>query len=195
MAKESKPQEPTPYQIDYRNVEYPRLEFKTGSLLLVLPRNYENEMKIIEKHKDWIHKKEQIIRRALEEAKEKDLILTRTDEELKNQVHSIVERYQQEFNINIHRIYFKKMKTKWGSYSSKNNLTINTLLKYLPERLIHYIIFHELAHSREKRHNERFWKIIRKKFEDYQTKEKNLLAYWFLVQKHNSSVNESFREI
>lgn len=74
------------------------------------------------------------------------------------------------------------MKTKWGSYSKKGNLTINTLLKYLPDKLIEYIIFHEMAHSIERKHNERFWNIINKKFKDYETKEKNLLVYWFLVQ-------------
>lgn len=183
MDEESKPQELTPYQIDYRNIKYPRLEFKTGSLLLVLPKNHENETKIIEKHKDWIHKKEQTIRRALEEAKGKDLILTRNDKELKNQVHSIAYRFREEFNFNVNRIYFRKMKTKWGSYSKKRNLTVNTLLRYLPETLIEYVLFHELAHSYERKHNNKFWKIVRRKFEDYQTREKNLLVYWFLVQE------------
>lgn len=175
------------YKVDYRDVRYPRLEYKKGSLLFILPKNYENEMTIIEKHKDWIHKKEKTIRRALEEAEEKNLILTRTDEDLKNQVCSIIERYREDFNFNINNVYFRRMKTKWGSYSSKRNLTINTLLKYLHEQLIKYVTFHELAHSQERKHNERFWKIISEKFEKYRIMEKDLLVYWFLVQKlHNS---------
>ena len=31
------------YQIDYRSVRYPRLEFKTGNLLLVLPSDYKED--------------------------------------------------------------------------------------------------------------------------------------------------------
>jgi len=42
------------------------------------------------------------------------------------------------------------MKTKWASYSQKGNLTINALLKYLPERLVRYVVFHEMIHSIEK---------------------------------------------
>ena len=171
------------YRIDYRNIKYPRLEFKTGSLLLVLPKNYENPTTLIEKHNEWINKKEETIKRALQEAEERDLILTRTVRELKNQVHSIAHSYRKELKFKVDKIYFRKMKTKWGSYSPNRNLTINTFLKYLPERLIEYVIFHELAHSLERKHNEGFWKIVAKKFEDYQAREDELLAYWFLVQR------------
>jgi predicted metal-dependent hydrolase len=75
------------------------------------------------------------------------------------------------------------MKTKWASHSQNNNLTINTFLKYLPEDLINYIIYHETAHNIERKHNENFWSLINKKHPDYQTKEKSLLTYWFLIQK------------
>jgi len=104
-------------------------------------------------------------------------------QELKQLVHLIARNIQEQFNFRINKIYFRKMKSKWGSYSSKRNLTINTLLKYLPEKLIEYVIFHEMAHTRERKHNERFWNMIAKKFQDCQTMEKDLLVYWFLVQK------------
>lgn len=42
------------------------------------------------------------------------------------------------------------MKTKWASFSPKNNLTINKLMKYLPDDLIEYVIFHEISHLRGK---------------------------------------------
>jgi len=171
------------YEVNYRDVKYPRLEYKTGTLLLVLPKDFKDEAPLIEKHKKWILKKEQIIAEAFKEAKEKTLNLTRTREEFKNLVRSIIKEYQREFNFKINRIFFRRMKTKWASYSSKRNLTINMLLKCLPENLIKYIIFHEMTHSIERRHNERFWKIIAKKFRDYPKKEKELLVYWFLLQK------------
>jgi len=72
----------------------------------------------------------------------------------------------------------KKIKTKMGSYSTKGNLTINTLLKHLPNKLIEYVILHEMTHSQERKHNERFWKKIK----EHQKREKDLLVYWFLVQ-------------
>jgi len=173
----------THYNIDYRDIKYPRLEFKTGTLLLVLPKNYENEKDILQKHKKWIHKKQITIKKALEQAKTKELNKNRTNEELKQLVHSIVKNFIEEFNFKINNIYFRKMKTKWGSYSTKRNLTINTLLKYLPKKLIEYVIFHEMVHSLERKHNQTFWKILSRKFNNYRTREKDLLVYWFLIQK------------
>jgi predicted metal-dependent hydrolase len=171
------------YSLDYRNVKHPRLEYKTGTLLLILPKHYKSEKETLEKYKKWIQKKELIIGKALEEAKSKDLNQNRTEKELRNLVNQTVQNYQTELNTKINRIYFKKMKTKWASYSKNRNLTVNTLLKYLPENIIEYIIYHEIAHSIERKHNEKFWNIINKKFKDYPTKEKDLLTYWFLIQK------------
>lgn len=79
--------------------------------------------------------------------------------------------------VSVNKIYFRKMKTKWASCSSKKNLTINTLLRYLPKDLIEYVIYHEMAHLVEKRHNERFWKIISHRFPDYKKVEKELFIY------------------
>ena len=184
MAKKPKtPELNMQYQIDYRNIKYPRLEFKTGNLLLVLPKNYQNEEELVKKHEKWIYNKNFIIKTAIETAKSRQLNQKRTNKELKRLVRSDAQNYIEKFHFKINNIYFRKMKTKWGSYSPKRNLTLNTLLKYLPEKLIRYVIFHELVHSTERKHNERFWNVVSKEFEDYPKREKDLLAYWFLVQK------------
>ena len=171
------------YALDYRNVKHPRLEYKTGTLLLILPKHYKSEKQTLEKYQNWIQKKQLTINKALEEAKTKTINQTRTDKELRNLVKQNAQNYQRELDTRIGKIYFKKMRTKWASHSKNRNLTINTLLKYLPENIIEYIIYHEIAHSIERKHNEKFWNLINKKFKDYPTKEKDLLTYWFLIQK------------
>ena len=75
------------------------------------------------------------------------------------------------------------MKTKWANHSKNNNLTINTLLKYLPDDLIEYMIYHETAHAIERKHNENFWALINKKHPNHDANEKDLLTYWFIIQK------------
>jgi hypothetical protein len=80
------------------------------------------------------------------------------------------------------------MRTKWASLSSAKNLTVNRLMKHLPEYLIRYVIFHELAHIIEKRHNEKFWEIISRKFKNYQKMEREMFIYWFLVSKDLSDM-------
>jgi predicted metal-dependent hydrolase len=171
-----------PYTLSYRNVKHARLEYKTGTLLLILPKDSEDEEQVLEKYKKWILKKERIIKKALEEAQAKNLNFNRTEKELRNLIHLLVRDYQMRLNTKINKIYFRRMRTKWASHSRNRNLTINTLLRYLPQNTIEYITYHEIAHSIERKHNERFWNIITKKFPDYQTKEKDLLTYWFTIQ-------------
>ncbi len=171
------------YEIVHRNIKYPRLEFKTGKLLLVMPKDHKDYSDLIEKHQDWIFKRSSEIAAALEKAQKKELDLKRTDEELKKLISSIVEIISSDLKININNLYFRRMKSKWGSCSPNMNLTINTLLKYLPDNLIQYVIFHEMIHVIQRKHNEHFWRIISTKFDNYEEKEKELFEYWFLIQK------------
>jgi len=171
------------YTIAYRNVKHPRLEFKTGTLLLILPKTHQNPQQTLEKYKKWIQRKQQTINKALQEAKTKTINQTRTEKQLKELVNTLAQKYQKELDTHINKIIYRKMKTKWASHSRNNNLTVNTLLKYLPQDLIGYIIYHETTHAIERKHNQNFWNHINKKHPDYETKEKDLLTYWFIIQK------------
>ncbi len=167
------------YKVRYRRVRYPRLEFRTGKLMLILPYGTSPEP-IIEKHRRWIDKKSAFIQECIKDAKNKKLI-ERSDDAFKKLVQKYVQNISEELNVRSNKIIFRKMKTKWASCSSEKNLTINTLMKFLPETLIEYIIFHELTHLIERYHNKRFWKIIEERFKNYQKFEKLLFTYWFLI--------------
>ena len=119
---------------------------------------------------------------ALKHSKKKKLVV-RPEGEFKKLAKSIVKGYADEGDFPIEHLFFRKMNSKWGSCSNKKNLTLNTLMKYLPQDIIKYIIYHELVHLREKRHNSSFWKAISSEFPDYERKEKELFAYWFKIQK------------
>ena len=168
------------YKVSYRDVKYPRLELKTGNLLLVLPHG-QDPSEIAEKHRDWINQKTEFIKASLKDSRGKK-VFEREDGEFKDVVCLFADKISRELDVSVNRIYFRKMKSKWASCSSKGNLTINTLLGYLPEELIEYVVLHEIAHLIERRHNDRFWGIISTKFGEYQTMERDLFTYWFLIQ-------------
>jgi predicted metal-dependent hydrolase len=174
--------EATEYTVEYRNVKHPRLEFKTGTLLMILPKTGWTPQQVLEKYGGWITRKQATINTAIQQAIEKTIVNTRTEKMLKTLVNRYAEAAQKDLNTRIKKIYFKKMKTKWASHSQNNNLTINTLLRFLPEDLISYIVYHEIAHNIERKHNENFWNLINKKCPDHNTKENDLLTYWFLIQ-------------
>ena len=169
------------YKVSYRDIKYPRVELKTGKLLFVLPLGYKSDI-LYEKHRSWIFKKINFIEGCLDSAKNKELV-ERSDEEFKRLIYKVTEEASLELKVKINKVYFRKMRTKWASLSSSNNLTVNRFMKYLPEYLIGYIIFHELVHVIEKKHNNRFWEIISGKYNDYQKLEKELFEYWFKVSE------------
>lgn len=168
-----------PYKMSHRNVKYPRLEFKTGELLLVLPFGCKPDL-LLDKHRNWVLKKIAFIKECLKEASNKKIV-ERTEREFKDLIYSFVKRTSKDLDSKLNKIYFRTMKTKWASLSRKRNLTINKLMKYLPEDLLKYVVFHEIAHLKDKRHSDKFWKRISKKFDNYQDLEKDLFVYWFQV--------------
>lgn len=170
------------YNVVQREIKYPRVELKTGNLLLVVPKGYKNPEQLIDEHKDWIYNKLSVIKESQKRSKEKSLNLERTDEELKEILLSFVEELSHDLNVKPNRITMRNMKSKWGSCSSRKNMNFNKLLKYLPDDLIKYVVLHELVHILEKKHDKHFWKIISDKFNDYEMKEKDLMDYWFLIQ-------------
>ena len=175
------------YFVDYRNIKHPRLEFKTGNLLIVLPKDCK-ENGLIEKHKEWIRKRELQILGALRESETKELA-DRNIDDLKQLARQYVTTLSNELKASLNNVYFRTMKTKWASCSSRKNLTINSLLKYLPDEYVQYVVYHELVHLKERKHSKRFWSLVNKKFESYQKKEKDLFVYWFLVQKYLNKEN------
>ncbi len=171
----------TDYKVSYRNVKYPRLEFKTGILHLILPPGV-NPKKLLRKHHNWIDKKRNFISESLKNSSRKT-IANRTEIEFNDIVYKLSNFYSKKLRVETSSIYFRVMKTKWGSLSSRGNLTINKLMRYLPLNLIRYVIFHETAHLKEMRHNERYWGIISKEFKNYAELERELFAYWFIIAK------------
>ena len=58
-----------PYRVERRDMKYPRLEFKTGELLAILPKSWKDETPLLERKMNWISKKHEEIRKAIEKVK------------------------------------------------------------------------------------------------------------------------------
>lgn len=66
------------------------------------------------------------------------------------------ERFQQKtafwaarMKVTYGRITIRDQRTRWGSCSSRGNLNFNWRLLLMPERVMDYVIVHELAYRRE----------------------------------------------
>ncbi|MCP4437795.1 MAG: M48 family metallopeptidase [Aureispira sp.] len=81
--------------------------------------------------------------------------------------------------IKIGKITIKKVKTRWGSCSNKNNINLSLFLMLLPNELIDYVICHELAHVKEKNHSPSFWKHLESLLKGSKVLDKQLKNYSF----------------
>jgi predicted metal-dependent hydrolase len=171
------------YEVIHRKVKHTRLEIKTDQIRLIMPLNYNGDEEIIKNHEKWIYKKLNRIKESQIKANTKELNFIITEKEFRNLVLSSVQKLSCELDVDVKKVYFKRMKTRWGSCSTKKNVNINIYLMHLPSYLIEYVVYHEVAHLVEMGHNKRFWHIISSKYPKYKNMEEELLVYWLLIRK------------
>ncbi len=64
------------------------------------------------------------------------------------------------------RITLRDTKSRWGSCAANGNLNFSWRLVLAPERVLRYVVAHEVAHIREHNHGPRFWALVRDLAED-----------------------------
>ncbi|MFA5451856.1 MAG: M48 family metallopeptidase [Dehalococcoidales bacterium] len=64
------------------------------------------------------------------------------------------------YGFSYNRVTIRNQKTRWGSCSANNNISLNVQLARLPQELADYVILHELVHTRIKNHSHAFWQEL-----------------------------------
>ena len=85
-------------------------------------------------------------------------------------VSELAKKYGFEFN----RVTIREQKSRWGSCSSKKNLSFNSKLLYFNHRIIDYELIHELCHLKEMNHSKRFWNLVNEIMPDYKVHKRAL---------------------
>ncbi|NDV58105.1 SprT family zinc-dependent metalloprotease [Bacteroides sp. 519] len=68
----------------------------------------------------------------------------------------------QKYNLPYKGVKINSSKGRWGSCSSQANINLTFYLLLLPQHLIDYVLLHELCHTLEMSHNDRFWAFMDK---------------------------------
>jgi len=81
--------------------------------------------------------------------------------QLRDLIPPLLEKWQQILSVEVAEWGIKRMRTKWGSCNrAARRVWLNLELAKKPVRCLEYIVVHELAHLRERHHNERFTGLL-----------------------------------
>lgn len=73
-----------------------------------------------------------------------------------------VEALAHRHGFTFSNVKINQSRTRWGSCSSKKDINLSYHCMLLPEYLVDFVILHELCHTKEMNHGERFWLLLDK---------------------------------
>ena len=72
----------------------------------------------------------------------------------------LVQYWSSLFDLPYNKVTISKARSRWGSCSSKRDISLSFYLMLLPAHLMDYVILHELAHTREMNHGSKLWELL-----------------------------------
>jgi len=141
-----------------QRAKYQRITVRPDKTITVtIPRGGSlSEAKQFLKSKlSWVQKQLQKIDRHVECQDMLDLDVDL--EKSQNDLFDCLDYFSKKHKLPYNRAGFRCQKTRWGSCSGKNNISLNVNIAFLPEELQYYILLHELVHTKVKNHSRKFW--------------------------------------
>ena len=130
-----------------------------GIRVAVPPRvPFTKALEFVRLKKPWIKKHLEIITRLENENRAlAELSATIDRAQAGRQLTGRLNRLAKVHGFTFNRVSIRSQKTRWGSCSQNNDISLNVKLVLLPEDLVDYAILHELVHTRIRNHSKDFW--------------------------------------
>ena len=140
--------------------------------------SFNKAKQVAQSKKSWIKKHLNKMKQVEKEHKEftkNSIEIDRTEarKKLVNRLNELSAQHGFSYN----KVFMRNQKTRWGSCSAKNNISLNMKLVRLPDEMIDYVLLHELVHTRIKNHTNVFWTELNRLVGDAKAKSKKLNEY------------------
>ncbi|MEZ4667096.1 MAG: M48 family metallopeptidase [Anaerolineae bacterium] len=90
------------------------------------------------------------------------------------QILAMVDEWAAKMGLQPKRVTFRAMTRKWGSCSSRENITLSTRLTWVAPHLAEYVVVHELVHLRVFNHGKDFKALMSHYLPDWKAREEEL---------------------
>jgi predicted metal-dependent hydrolase len=82
--------------------------------------------------------------------------------------NEMLESIAETHGFHYKRLSIRSQKTRWGSCSSTKNISLNCKLLFMPEKVVNYVMIHELCHTIQMNHSQAFWQLVEDCDPDFQ---------------------------
>ena len=103
-------------------------------------------------------------------------------ERLRKEIIKMVFSIENTLKVKHKKIYIKDQNTRWGSCSSKNNLSFNWRLILAPAFVLDYVVYHEVLHLKIPNHSAQFWSELKELCPKTEEAKKWLKSYKFCLR-------------
>ena len=179
------------YEIDYKDIGIIRfiknnrarriiISIKPGFVRVTIPRRHtlKDAQKFVKQKIDWIKIHSNNMKTLLLKSKK----LPKIDKkEAREKLGKRLSELATEHKFRYNKVSIRNQRTRWGSCSSKDNISLNMKLLHLPDQLIDYILLHELVHTRVKNHSKDFWNELETVVPNARTVDKQLRDYQYCL--------------
>jgi predicted metal-dependent hydrolase len=137
--------------------------------------------KFIKQKQNWITKKQNLITARNKNIKSIKISQISKEGALKK-ITERVKYYSSLSGFKYKNIKITSAQKRWGSCSAQNNLNFPQKLALAPDKIIDYVVIHELCHIKEKNHSRNFWKEVYKLMPNYKIHQKWLKENGYLLK-------------
>jgi len=143
------------------------------------PIQISEDVNIVQDHVRFENEKLHIYVKQLEDEKIKQALKRFYYQQCKALVEKSIQSYQRNFKVKPSSIRISDSNRNWGTCDSNRQLTFNWKLAMAPQKVIDYVVVHEMCHMVHMNHDRSFWRLVGKIIPDYKEKEKWLaLSSW-----------------
>ncbi len=166
-------EETIPYELIRSRIKNMYIYIKEGKVIVKAPIKLKDKIiqDFVNKKAKWIYDK---IKEEKEKPKKEEKIELQDIQRLEEIIKNKIEKYAKLLQETPNKVRIKDIKYAWGSCSSNRNITINQKLAKKDEKIIEYVVLHEMCHLKYMNHSKDFWSLVEKHLPEYKKYRKML---------------------